>query len=1173
MKKSYGNTWWGEQWLNALANIDYSNRLPRGRTYANKGLVEDIQIKKNKIMASVQGSRPCPYKVSFSIPKFRTNEKARIIEIVTANPLYLSRLLNRELPVELKNNCDQNRIHLFPNSWNDIEGSCSCPDYAVPCKHMASVLYLIANEIDKNPFLVFQLHDFDLFNELKEIGYTTQEQGQVAILASEKLQQPFQRNRISNEWDEEIYQQLDFSMIPDCKENLLTILSEKPAFFPTGDFKSIFRLAYSAVSKNLSKATKVEKKELDISIADSIEDIDILLDEEREFLNATFRNSKGKTILTFDKKEELIEWLSQISLSRISNYSGSLKGLYLAFQFAHKLAQQSACIPQLIRIGFEHYKIRWLPALLNPVVRSLSDGVKAILPTDILFYKNGKEVVEPIEEDKMQSLLSFILDYFIHQNNQLNYRFSEHEVGHLFFNGALLNFQTYETTAYPTMIQLWLNKFFIVEKDFVPVFKIGEDEEFGFRVNISIQKKTNASAVPIKLSSVLQQKKYFDLRVEVLRDLAMITDYFPQINQLIASGAKEDLHFDPEEFVEVLFKILPTIRLFGIKVLLPKALKKLFRPQLSLSLETDSDSGVIQKKSIINLDNMLNFDWRIALGDQVVSEEEFLKIIKQFSGIVKINEQYIFLDEEEIKALIEQLKNPPALNPNELLHVALTEDYKGAKVALDNKVQQLMRRLLNNEEVPLPKGLKATLRPYQRTGYEWLYKNSRIGFGSLIADDMGLGKTLQVITTLLKLKEDGVLGHQKALIIVPTTLLTNWVKEVNKFAPVLTVFVYHGSNRNLQSFQHSDILLTTYGVARSEIETFQKHKWLLLAIDEAQNIKNPTTSQTKAIKKIKATIKIAMSGTPVENRLSEYWSIFDFVNKGYLNSLAKFKENFARPIEADHNQVKLDKFRKITEPFILRRLKSDKSIIKDLPDKIEKDQYCQLTKEQTALYQKVVDSTLKTIDKAEGIARKGLILKLLTALKQICNHPKQFLKKGNPDPDLSGKCILLFDLIRQIQESGEKTLIFTQYQEMGKLLVEMLEFEFKLTIPFLHGGVSRKGRDEMVEDFQNNRVTRILILSLKAGGTGLNLTAASNVIHYDLWWNPAVEAQATDRAYRIGQQRKVMVHRFITQDSFEEKINVLLQQKKELANLTVSTGEKWVGDLSNAELEQLVRLA
>ncbi|MFT7604077.1 MAG: putative Zn finger protein, partial [Saprospiraceae bacterium] len=874
MKNSYGNTWWGKQWLNALGNIDYSNRLPRGRTYANKGLAKDILIKGNKITASVQGSRPRPYKVNFTIPKFTANEKAGIIEIVTSNPLHLSRLLNRELPTELKKICDQKGIPLFPNSWKDIEGACSCPDWAVPCKHMASVLYLIANEIDKNPFLIFQLHDFDLFQGLEGIGYTAQGQREVAVLAAEKLQQPYLSNRITNDWDEEVYQQLDFSMIPDCRENLLTILSEKPVFFPIGDFKAMLKLAYSAVSKNLTKTIAAEIQGTDTAVMDQVEEVDILLDEERGFLNATFRNSRGKTILSFDKQPELIEWLGQIPLSSFPNFSGSLKGLSLAFQFARKLTQQSACIPQLLRMGLKHYKIRWLPALLNPVVRSMSDGVKAILPTDILFYKKGKDIEEPIEEDKMPALISFFLDYLIHQHHQLNYRFREHEIGHLFFNGAILNFQTYETKEYPTTIQLWLNKFFIVEKDFVPVIKIDEDEAFGFRVNISIQKKTKTPTAPIKLSAILQQKKYLDLRMEVLRDLAMLSDYFPQINHLVASGGKEDLHFDSEEFVEVLFKILPTIRLFGIKVLLPKALRKLLRPQLSLLLEADADSGVIRKKSIINLDNMLSFNWQIALGDQVISEEEFLKMIKQFSGIIKINDRYVFFDENEIMALIEQLKNPPNLDPNQLLHIALTEDYKGAKVSLDKKTQQLIQRLLAGEDVAIPQGLKATLRPYQRTGYEWLYKNSRIGFGSLIADDMGLGKTLQVITTLLKLKEDGELGIQKALIIVPTTLLTNWVKEINKFAPTLKTFVYHGSNRTLQPLKEADILLTTYGVARSEVETFQKNKWLLLAIDEAQNIKNPTTAQTKAIKKIKAPIKIAMSGTPVENRLSEYWSIF-----------------------------------------------------------------------------------------------------------------------------------------------------------------------------------------------------------------------------------------------------------------------------------------------------------
>lgn len=1172
MRKTYGNTWWGEQWLNALANIDFSNRLPRGKTYANKGLVSDILIKKNKITANVQGTEFLPYKVQINIPLFSKSQKNSILEIISSNPLYLSKLLNRNLPKEINNLCQQKNIHLFPDSWFDLKGSCSCPDSAIPCKHIAALLYIIANEIDKNPFLVFQLHDFHLFEELKNIGYTVQGQQEIPIILLEDLQQNFNTNKEINEWDEDIFKQLDFSRIPDTKENLLTILSKHPTFYPRGDFKKLLALAYSSVSKKTAKLKPTESNNFDFDIINQIEDIEILLDEFGSFLIATFRNTKGKEVLVFEKQQDLNRYLFNIPLAGFSNFSAPLKSLILVYQFAKKLILQSAYIPQLIQTPKEHFKIRWIPALVNPIVRSLSYGIKAILRSDLLFYRNQNIIKEPINNDKLIALLSLFLNTFVKETHGLDHKFAEHEIGHLFFNNEGLTFHDYESKEYPKAIQLWLNKFFLAEKKFVPVIKINEEKGAGFLLNISIQQRATPPVKAIKLHSVLKQRKYQTLKLEVLRDLAILSDYFPQINDLVINEGKEDLFFTPDEFVEVLFKILPTMELFGIKVMLPKALKKLFRPKLSLALQANEDSGTIKKKSIINLENMLDFHWQIALGDQMISEADFLKMVQKISGIVRINNQYVYLGEDDIKQLINQLSDPPKLDQNELLQIALTEDYHGAKISLDKEAQQVMRQLLESKEVAVPKGLQATLRPYQKSGYDWLYKNSRIGFGSLIADDMGLGKTLQVITTLLKLKEDGALGKEKALIIVPTTLLTNWVKEIQKFAPALKAFVYHGSNRKLDLLNEADILITTYGIARSETNTFSKKKWLVLAIDEAQAIKNPGTAQTKAIKKIKAAIIIAMSGTPVENRLSEYWSLFDFTNKGYLSSLAQFKKEFAQPIEAERDQIKLEEFRKITKPFILRRLKSDKSIIKDLPEKIEQDQFCQLTVDQTALYQKVVDATLKDVEKAEGIDRKAMILKLLTALKQICNHPRQFLKRGSSDYTLSGKTIMLFDLIRNIQELGEKTLIFTQYREMGELLVELLEKEFRLSIPFLHGGVSRKGRDEMVEDFQNNRATKILILSLKAGGTGLNLTKANNVIHYDLWWNPAVESQATDRAYRIGQQRNVMVHRFITQNTFEEKINELLQQKKELANLTVSTGETWIGDLSNEELREIVTM-
>ncbi|MEM6320915.1 MAG: DEAD/DEAH box helicase [Bacteroidota bacterium] len=1171
MRKSYGNTYWGKEWLKSLTQIDYSNRLPRGKTYANKGAAGDIQIEGNRITAKVQGSRRRPYDVSVSVNNFTPTEKAKIVQLVTENPIHLSKLLNRELPSQLDEACQRVGIQIFPRSWRDMNGRCSCPDHAVPCKHLASVLYLIANEIDKNPFLVFELHGFDLFKGLEGVGYSIGEQRDIRVLQTSDLQAPYDFGETEYHWDEATFAQVDFSTIPDCRTQLLTLLNSKPVFYPSGDFKTVLEKAYQSVAKNLTKKNK-KKAEAEVTTEmDAVEEIEIILDAEQDFLQANLRNSKGKAVETFDEIDVFVRWLKSIPIQRLQHFAPVLSGVALTANLAEKLAIQSAYLPQLLRIGTKRYKIRWLAATINELVKDICDKVEQLVPPNILYYKVGRDILQPTKADNFTALLSLFLTYFLQANHQLNIRFQENEVFQIFFNGAIEQFTEFENREYPSAIQLWLNKFFIAEKEIVPVIQV-EDLDDAFEVKIALQ-DTNQPLEPlITLQSVFTENKYSGIRLGFLRDLAMLSDYFPQISYLVASKGEESLIFDSKEFVNILFKILLTIKLFGIKILLPKALRKLLRPKISMQLESE-DNGTIQgKKSIINMDEMLSFEWKIAIGDRLVTEAEFLKMVRQFSGIVKLNDEFVFFDENEIRSLIDKLENPPQLDSHQLLQIALTEDYQGAKVHLDENTRKLIDHLLKGEGTETPQGLQATLRPYQLRGYEWLYKNTRLGFGSLIADDMGLGKTLQVITTLLKLKEDGELENNKALIVVPTTLLTNWEKEIRKFAPALRTHTYHGANRDLKPLAEADVLITTYGVARSEATKLNKQKWLTLVIDEAQAIKNPGTAQTKAIKKIKAPVKIAMSGTPVENRLSEYWSIFDFSNKGYLGNLKKFKEDFAAPIEIDRDQQQLKIFRKVTEPFILRRLKSDKSIIKDLPDKIETDQYCQLTSEQTAIYQSVVETTMKSVESSEGIQRKGQILKLITALKQVCNHPFQFLKKGSQQPEISGKCALLFSLLKQILENGEKVLIFTQYQEMGRLLAKFIGDEFDTFAPFLHGGVSRKGRDEMVEDFQNNRTTRIMILSLKAGGTGLNLTAASNVIHYDLWWNPAVEAQATDRAYRIGQNRNVMVHRFITKGTFEEKINQLLVSKRELANLTVSTGEKWIGDLSDAELNEMIRL-
>jgi len=485
-------------------------------------------------------------------------------------------------------------------------------------------------------------------------------------------------------------------------------------------------------------------------------------------------------------------------------------------------------------------------------------------------------------------------------------------------------------------------------------------------------------------------------------------------------------------------------------------------------------------------------------------------------------------------------------------------------------------------------------------GYSWMYKNLQIGFGCILADDMGLGKTLQVIAFLLKMKQEGKFAEKKGIVVMPAGLLCNWQVEIRKFAPELTFAAYHGGNRNLQKF-NADILLTTYATFRKDYDALKEKPWQVVVIDEAQNIKNADSEQSKLLRHLQAPMKIAMSGTPVENRLMEFWTIMDFANRGFFPSASEFRDKYETPIQKNGDQHAAETFRKITAPFMLRRLKTDKSIIADLPDKIIQDEYAELTKPQAALYKRTLDRFLAQLEEEQQLSelthdshalfkRKGIILQMILALKQICNHPATFLKgaaelkdiaasanehesgSGSaPDSALlsSGKLQMLLDLLASIQEQGEKTLIFTQFAEMGELLKTTIEKQLSLRTHFYHGGCTQTQRTEMVRDFQENPDCKVLILSLKAGGTGLNLTAASQVIHYDLWWNPAIEAQATDRAFRIGQTRNVQVHRFITKGTFEEKINALLETKKAIAEMTVSAGETWLADMNDKQLVEV----
>lgn len=1093
------------------------------------------------------------------------------MQAITNNPLLLSHLLNRELPHELNVIAEENKIAVFPNKWSDFDMECSCPDWAVPCKHLASVIYMLSAEIDRNPFLIFQLHGLDILKALKKAGMTIEKEMNIST-----FEQQFHDKPVAVVDDSGANDSLfDLSKVIPQTDNLLSLLDTKTVFYDK-TLVPLLRKNYKAVSRHSQTLLNQDLVEFEPKVFESIEKLKLFIHDDTSFQKVIFHSDKGDLTLeaSDDGFDSLINFLTRIPKKYEQRLSADLRILYSTYHFSLKLAECGAFIPQLLELKKKQHVIRWIPAIINEEVNVLFAMLEQGISQDLVQVQisaSKRKYLSPHEQTlTLVSLFLTNLMKTVAPASNRSYQDTESKIEQLFFNNLKHSFTELNENQIPEAINQYLQRFYLSDKIYVPLIKIEDNAlENTFDLQLWVENRKDSMQEPLALNDFIEDKKYKKFKASLFQSLASLSRDFTAIKPLISSSGTERLMFDADSFAEVLLQILPLIKLLGIRILLPNSLKSLARPKASLKL--DSKQADSTGKSYLNLDEMLQFEWQIAIGDKTIPINEFKELVKNVSGVVNIKGEYVLIDQKEIQTLLNNLDENKELSRVDLLQSALSEEYQEAKITLSSAARKIVKELLQSKQKAIPKDLNATLRPYQERGYQWLYNNSKVGFGSIIADDMGLGKTIQVISLLLQFKHEGRFDKRKALVIVPTTLITNWQKEIERFAPELIPYIYHGAKREFKT-DNCDLVITSYGMLRSDASKFQKVKWEVLAIDEAQNIKNPGTEQTKAVKKLKADVKIAMSGTPVENRLSEYWSLFDFVNKGYLGSAKYFKKAFASPIENDNNKIQLERFKKITNPFILRRLKSDKSIISDLPEKIEHDCYIQLSKEQTALYQNVVNTMLKSLNDTEenSIERKGLVLKMLTALKQICNHPSQFLKKEDDRVDLSGKTEMLLQLLRSIYENDEKVLIFTQYKEMGQILARILENAFDTEPLFLHGGVARKKRDEMVEEFQNKKHVKIFILSIKAGGTGLNLTAANHVIHYDLWWNPAVEAQATDRAFRIGQKKNVLVHRLISKGTFEEKINQMLQDKKHLADLTVATGEKWIGDLSNNELQSLV---
>lgn len=665
----------------------------------------------------------------------------------------------------------------------------------------------------------------------------------------------------------------------------------------------------------------------------------------------------------------------------------------------------------------------------------------------------------------------------------------------------------------------------------------------------------------------------------LLQGLGVAARIWPRVARSLDAPTPSGAELASDEAEAFSRDIAPRLAEAGLGVLVPGIKPLLAALRAQLQAETKGEPATSDGPARFGLNQLVQFNLQLALGGQQLTEQELELLVSLKAPLVRIRGQWVSIGPGDVERARRLWHRRQELTLREALVVV--GDGKVEGVEIDSiQAEGWLAALFGHQgrasaPTPAPPGLRAQLRPYQARGLAWLMTMRRAGLGALLADDMGLGKTLQVLAAELAARaEKPKLGP--TLVVCPASVATNWRMEATKFTPDLRVVIHHGPERakgrafEAQAKRH-DVVVTTYALLLRDLEHLGRVPWSNLVLDEAQNIKNPSSQQAQAARQLEAPMRTTMTGTPVENRLTELWSIYQFLNPGYLGSLYDFRRTYAMPVERYGDAHAAAKVARLVRPFLLRRLKTDPAIAGDLPEKFESTTYVPLTREQATLYEGVVRDALARIEQASGIERRGIVLSMLMRLKQVCNHPAHFLADGSRLEGRSGKLERLCEMLEEALGEGDRCLLFTQYREMGDLLQQHLSRRFG-SIPFLHGGTPRTDRDRMVAEFQREGGPPIFLLSLKAGGTGLNLTAANRVFHFDRWWNPAVEDQATDRAFRIGQKRRVQVHKFVCAGTLEEKIDAALGQKRALADRIVGAGETWITELTNRELRDLLAL-
>lgn len=1144
----YGKSPWGAYFIETLLSHYDDGRLQRGRSYANTGKVAKLIISGPTIAAKVAGNYKPWYKVFLQFPAFSSEERGAVVGIIKRNPAYLSAVAAGMLPMELINELKKKKIDLLPRDWGKLQRGCNCPDYGDPCKHMAAVYYTMVHEIDQNPFAIFLLRGLDLRAEF-------------FLAQDEAVPEPFVLRK--REKDAPISSaEPDIALTDNYVSFVLSVLRPSPPFY-NGDFKTLLAEFHHRSARRYEALLTIGA-EGGRHLAESTF---ALQGADAPSGFGPWPKLASKHPVSGAAAAELLDLAPAFLLAEESAGTESYRFFFYLYRLFFLILRSGAFLPAVEQRG-DAFRVLWKPLSSVPDVSDCLDALAALCPPLLSLPAHRSKVAWADGRSTTEYLLAALCTQYV---RRLAFACGTARGGDpveaLFFAGAILDAKAPAHRSTPRAIHAWLAVHEPVAARYRYRFTLKTSERAAaatksdqtYRLSVALAKLEaedgdKASADSSLLWVPLHRAAVQSEGAEILSFAVMLSSFLPELEALAAAAS---VSLAEDRLLFFLTEAAPVLRRLRAEVLLPKELGKVLKPRLTVAAKL---KGAGNLESRLGLEAMLDFTWSVVVGETTYSLAEFERLLKRGKRIVRLKDGFLSLDADELRRLLDRTVRAPGAGD------AVAAFLDGGE-AFDARARRACEKLFREKDLRPPRGLTAELRPYQRSGYRWAWNNLVNGFGCLLADDMGLGKTVQAIAVTQKLKEENRL-EGGALAVVPASLMVNWKRELSRFAPELRVADYYGPRRKLDG--DADIHLSTYETVQRDREKLADRGFSLLILDEAHSLKNAASKRAQGIRSLNAGMKLALSGTPVENRLEDLRAVFDLVLPGYLGDAAAFRTAWRVPIELHRDAEAAAALKRITAPFLLRRLKTDEGIAPELPPKTTIDEFATLTVEQAALYESALAELAgKEAGLDDPAKRSALVLKLLTALKQICNHPRAYDGESPADAARSGKTMLLLDLLRSILDGGEKVLVFSQYVETLGLLEGIIRKELGEASLILHGGMGAAARTQAVDRFQNDPAYRIFLVSLKAGGVGLNLTAASRVIHYDLWFNPAVENQASDRVFRIGQERRVFVHRLIAAGTFEEKIDALIKSKRELADLSVPQGESWLADLEGEDLRAL----